>query len=202
MRGSSRAPLGSPTRRGAERSQAEGHASRAPRPAPCGGTVATGRMFSCRRCGEIVVLCVACFRGHRYCDACRLPARKASRHRARLNYARSPEGILGNADRQRDWRRRQRIARTVTDHSSSDGPLPGTLHASGLPPDMEVPIVVEPAAPDAVDPAAPAADVPPRAPAIDPSAPRPSLPRCACCGQPIRALLLPGLRRPYRRPSG
>lgn len=164
-----------------------------------GGRVAAGRSFGCRRCGAIVVLCVACYRGHLYCDSCRGPARTASRARARLTYAKSPEGILGNADRQRDWRQRRQEARTVTDHGSAPPSLEATVGASGTPPDLEV-SVVEPAPPSVVaeSAAAPAAE-PRRIPSRE--APIGTL-RCHCCGTAVRGLLRPGARRPLRRPSG
>ena len=90
-----------------------------------------GRLFSCARCDAQVVVCVSCFRGHRYCEPCRPVAWAASRSRARATYARSPEGRLGNADRQREFRDRARLRRAVTDHGSPAPMVGATVHPSG-----------------------------------------------------------------------
>ncbi len=147
-------------------------------------------MFVCARCATLVALCIGCYRNHRYCADCAVLARADSRKRARQTYARSEEGRLGNADRQRAYRQRKREQQRVTDHTSAPDPGPENLLSpdGNHPPAQEDPHEDDSKAP-------PTGDQPAPTPPVVPT----PLRCCACCGRPIVWFLPPGARRPPRR---
>lgn len=64
-------------------------------------------------------ICEHCDRGQCYCSAaCRDQARREQHRRANCRHQRSPEGRLDHRDRQREYRRRRRAERRVTDQGS------------------------------------------------------------------------------------
>ena len=87
------------------------------------------RFVVCEECGQVFFLCSECDRGRCYCcDSCRELSRIQIERRARLAYARSKEGIRGNADRQQDFRdRRKAAAQIVTDRGRENFAIGATL---------------------------------------------------------------------------
>jgi hypothetical protein len=83
----------------------------------------TARLFNCARCGDQVVICSCCDRGHCYCQGCALAARQESRRTAGKRYQHSRRGRLAHAERQRRYRaRRQKVT-----HQGSPAPPPAAL---------------------------------------------------------------------------
>ena len=74
------------------------------------------RRFYCVRCRQVLVVCLRCDRGQRYCGAgCRSEARRESLRQAGCRYQKTLRGRRANAERQRRFRqRRERNARKVT----------------------------------------------------------------------------------------
>ena len=74
-------------------------------------------------CGAVFYVCLACYRGQRYCsERCRSKARRAQRRAANRRYQRSEEGRARHRERQRAYRRRR-----VTDQGSANAPPLATM---------------------------------------------------------------------------
>jgi len=72
--------------------------------------VRKGRRFTCGICQREVWVCTRCDRRRKYCSpACRHEARRKSIRRARKRFQAKETGRLGNARRQREWYRRQKV---------------------------------------------------------------------------------------------
>ena len=82
------------------------------------------RLYNCRRCGKLVLLCRRCDRGNIYCfDGCARLQRAESVKRARLKYQRSERGRLNHKVAQQRYRAKldERGAQAkVMDHGSHD----------------------------------------------------------------------------------
>ena len=84
-------------------------------------TPSSVRRYHCARCYRPVLICSHCDRGHIYCfHGCRELAQKERRQRNAKRYQSSPRGRRNNAQRQSDYRQRQRAP-----------PAPVTVHSAG-----------------------------------------------------------------------
>lgn len=79
------------------------------------------RLYSCRRCGQQVVMCRSCDRGHVYClDGCSGIRRQESLRRAGRRYQRTPAGRANHAMRQQRYAER-RASKMTHQGSSTPG---------------------------------------------------------------------------------
>ena len=71
--------------------------------------LSSARRYHCARCNQPVLICSNCDRGHIYCfNGCRELARKERCQRNAKRYRSSERGRRNNAQRQSDYRQRQR----------------------------------------------------------------------------------------------
>src|SRR5271155_2761536 len=81
--------------------------------------VESGRLYSCVRCHELVVICRACDRGNIYCfGECSRIRRMESKRRANKNYRLSLKGKLNHMDS--EARRRARRKEEMGDHGPQE----------------------------------------------------------------------------------
>lgn len=79
--------------------------------------LASGRLYSCLRCHELVVVCRKCDRGNLYCfGGCSQIRRMESKRRASRNYQSSIKGKLKHAE----CEARRRARKKVTDQGSHE----------------------------------------------------------------------------------
>jgi len=79
------------------------------------------RIFRCRACLAMVVVCRSCDRGQRYCSP--LCAREKRQHRVReagRRYQQTARGREAGATRQRRWRERRRRSQDAVTHPSTE----------------------------------------------------------------------------------
>ncbi len=78
------------------------------------------RLFNCARCNRQVVICSQCDRGQIYCsEECSQKRRLAACRAADARYQKTQRGKLKHAERQRQYRQRQKEKKEiVTDHPS------------------------------------------------------------------------------------
>jgi hypothetical protein len=68
----------------------------------------SARIFTCARCGVLVVICTRCDRGQIYCaGTCREIRRNETERRAASKYQTTPNGALKHAKRQERYRQRK-----------------------------------------------------------------------------------------------
>ena len=136
------------------------------------------RRVVCARCHQVVLICVECYRGQRYCGPeCAQASRRRQVREAGRAYQTTERGRAHHAERQREYRRRQA-------QSQRDGRLD------------ESPSVTHQGVSDRPDPSHArhdAASSPPPKP-IRESVRRPSTSRvCATCGESVSAFAYVGL---------
>jgi hypothetical protein len=135
------------------------------------------RLYNCARCQLQVRICVRCDHGNVYCAGeCASIRRRESLSRAQARYQRSRRGARRHAERQRQWRARQRQTPQLVTHQGSPGIATQCIVA--VSPVMQS----QPAdaSPNESDPV-------PRV--------RPPLDRCAFCGAVLSAWTV---QRPWR----
>lgn len=77
----------------------------------------TGRLYTCARCREQVVVCRRCDRGQIYCPSgCAALARRERQRAAGARYQASRRGRVVHAERSRRYRQRRRASREIVTH--------------------------------------------------------------------------------------
>ena len=95
----------------------------------------TGRLYTCARCREQVVVCRRCDRGQIYCPlGCAVLARRERRRAAGARYQSSRRGRFIHAERSRRYRQRLRAVHEIVTHQGyvtrpADGLLPEKVAA-------------------------------------------------------------------------
>jgi hypothetical protein len=78
------------------------------------------RLYNCARCQVQVRICQGCDYGNVYCAyGCARIRRRESLRRAQVRYQRSRRGAMRHAERQRQWRARQRQPPKIVTHHRS-----------------------------------------------------------------------------------
>jgi hypothetical protein len=80
------------------------------------------RLYNCARCQLQVRICLRCDHGNVYCAGeCASIRRRESLRHAQARYQRSRRGARRHAERQRQWRARQRQTPQIVTHQGSPG---------------------------------------------------------------------------------
>jgi hypothetical protein len=96
-----------------------------------GGELGSGRTLACLHCHCVVLVCLHCDRGQRYCSArCRDQGRRAAQRAAARRYQDTPRGRASHARRQQRYR--QRGAQKIVTHQGSQGQHSGDVLALEL----------------------------------------------------------------------
>lgn len=79
----------------------------------------TGYRCKCPYCRIFFCICYSCYRGQRYCSqSCSKQARASNRRRASRFYQATSKGKLNHQIRQKIYRKKQHLKKSVTHHSS------------------------------------------------------------------------------------
>jgi hypothetical protein len=101
------------------------------------------RIFTCARCGALVVICTQCDRGHIYCEGpCRGVRRDETNRKAAKKYQATHKGALNHAKRQKRHRHKKAKLKAAASPSQrdQDGGQGSGSRAPGEPPARHSPV--------------------------------------------------------------